>query len=203
MSAFTSSISLVEFVIPEPRYTSHFVWFNSRSSISIGCWSVLVRLVQGYLWQRLVCGGMWYVVAFFFLFFVIKGRERGKACIGSLSKSRIHDFHGECFCLKTESKGLRSVYKKPQVESSFRWRGEADRSYRQTDRHPYNINKIGIYWNYYIYPQSPYFVLCCVFDQLLLWWWSNITVSFIFSSHFLVKKVNCYFPRSHGGRGLS
>ena len=66
---------------------------------------------------KMYVGGMWYVVAFFFFFF--RGREGGNACIGSLSKSWIHDFHGECFCLKTESKGLRRVYKKRQVESSF------------------------------------------------------------------------------------
>ena len=74
------------------------------------------------------------MVAFFLLF--CRGREgkEEKACIGSLSKSRIHDFHGECFCLNIEPKGLRSVYKKRRSKAlSVEEEKQIGRTDRQTD----------------------------------------------------------------------
>ena len=87
---------------------------------------------------------VWYVVAFYFLFF--RGREgkRGKACIGSLSKSRIHDFHGECFSLKTKSNGLRSVLNKRRLKA-LSVEEEHRQTDRQTDRHPIALYN-GIKW---------------------------------------------------------
>ena len=87
---------------------------------------------------------MWYVVVFSFSFF--RGREgkRGKACIGSLSKSRIHGFTIFLMHIVAESHRQRSLCKKPHVEISHRSEEDSGRSHRQTDRHTdLSINYIG------------------------------------------------------------
>ena len=135
---------------------SHSLWFRARRITGIlnrsglvpisdlagpylvpiseksGPYLVPIRDFFQYAWSCHHC--VWYVVVFSFSFF--RGREgkRGKACIGSLSKSRIHGFTIFLMHIVAESHHQGSLCKKPHVNSYHRSEEDRGRSHRQTHR---------------------------------------------------------------------